>query len=201
MSKRVISIGESDIAYLGVARCLEAADLELVGGPVSAAGALEAVGKLSPELVLIRLIASDVAGYQVCRDITSAFPSLPVILFVIDPDDKAVADAIHAGARACLDARRPCADIQHAILVVLSGGSLFTAEQFAASQLAEPLTRREIEVLELAAWGLALKEIAEELGTSPGTVRNQLAATRAKLGVRTTVEAVTRAQRRCLVRS
>lgn len=71
MSNRIISIGESDIAYLGVQRCLEADGVELVGGPISASEAPEAVGRLQPDLVLIRHIASDDVGYLVCRELAS----------------------------------------------------------------------------------------------------------------------------------
>lgn len=118
---------------------------------------------------------------------------------MIDPNDHDVADAIHAGARACLDARLPCEGLRRAIQVVLGGGSLFTADQFAASRLAEPLTRREIAVLQLAAQGLSLEEVSSHLGTRLGTIRNQLAEARSKLDVRTTGNAVARARRRGLV--
>ena len=199
MSNRILSIGESDIAYLGVQSCLAPAGLEVVGGPVAAANAIDAVGRLEPDLVLIRLIASDVAGYLACRELASFYPKIPVVLCVIEPDGHDAADAIHAGARACLDARLSCEELRQSIQVVLAGGSLFTADQLVSSRLAEPLTHREIDVLRLAGLGLGLDETAERLGTQPGTVRNQLAEARSKLDVRTTRDAVIRALRRGLI--
>lgn len=199
MTKRILSMGESDIAYLGIERCLEPDGLELVGGPNTGAGALDAVRAHAPSLVLIRRIASDVAGFQLCREIAEEFPALPVILCLIEPDEHAVADAIHVGARACIDARLSCSDLRRAILTVIHGGSLFTPEQHAAMRQEESLTPRELDALKLAVQGFNLHESARQLGTRPGTVRNQLAEVRSKLGVHTTYEAIIRALRRGLV--
>ena len=52
-----------------------------------------------------------------------------------------------------------------------------------------PLTPREADVLELAAGGAPVEEIAVRAHLSPGTVRNHLSAVTAKLGVPTRAEA------------
>ncbi|MEV4817675.1 response regulator transcription factor [Micromonospora tulbaghiae] len=54
----------------------------------------------------------------------------------------------------------------------------------------DPLTPREREVLDVAAEGLPVREIAQKLGVSPGTVRNHLSHVMAKTGARTRLEAV-----------
>lgn len=56
---------------------------------------------------------------------------------------------------------------------------------------ADGLTDRELEVARLAAQRLTAKEIAAELGTSPNTVTNQLAAVYRKLGIRGRTELAT----------
>jgi two-component system response regulator DesR len=53
------------------------------------------------------------------------------------------------------------------------------------------LTPREVSVLEIAAQGLPVREIAERLSLSPGTVRNYLSRVIAKTGARTRIEAIT----------
>ena len=63
----------------------------------------------------------------------------------------------------------------------------------------EPLTPREIEVLELLAEGLPNKGIAARLGISDQTVKFHVAAIMGKLGASNRTDAVRRAVRRGLV--
>lgn len=63
-----------------------------------------------------------------------------------------------------------------------------------ASTLVDPLTDREIEVLQLMAEGLSNPEIAKKLVLAVGTVKYYTAEIYGKLGVRNRVQAVTRGQ-------
>jgi DNA-binding NarL/FixJ family response regulator len=63
----------------------------------------------------------------------------------------------------------------------------------------EPLTPREVEVLELLAEGLPNKAIAARLGISDQTVKFHVAAICGKLGAANRTDAVRRAIRRGLV--
>ncbi|HEY3159337.1 MAG TPA: response regulator transcription factor [Vicinamibacterales bacterium] len=63
----------------------------------------------------------------------------------------------------------------------------------------EPLTPREVEVLELLAEGLSNKAIAARLGISDQTVKFHVAAICGKLGAANRTDAVRRAIRRGLV--
>ncbi|HEY3313162.1 MAG TPA: response regulator transcription factor [Anaerolineales bacterium] len=65
--------------------------------------------------------------------------------------------------------------------------------------LAQPLTAREVEVLQLAAQGLANKQIAAHLGISEHTIKFHLSTLYAKLGVASRTEAVRAGARRGLV--
>jgi DNA-binding NarL/FixJ family response regulator len=65
--------------------------------------------------------------------------------------------------------------------------------------LVEPLTAREIEVLELVSEGLSNKAIAERLGISDQTVKFHLASITGKLGASNRTDAVRRAVRAGLV--
>jgi DNA-binding NarL/FixJ family response regulator len=67
------------------------------------------------------------------------------------------------------------------------------------SPLPDPLTGREIEVLQMMAQGLANKQIALVLGLSEHTVKFHLSSLYAKLGVTSRTEAVRAGARRGLV--
>jgi DNA-binding NarL/FixJ family response regulator len=68
-----------------------------------------------------------------------------------------------------------------------------------AAEVVEPLTSREIQVLELLAEGLANKAIANRLGISDQTVKFHVASLSGKLGAVNRTDAVRRALRRGLI--
>ena len=63
-----------------------------------------------------------------------------------------------------------------------------------SASLVEPLTEREIKVLQLLRGSLLIREIATELGVSPNTIKTQTQAIYRKLGVGTRYAAITRGQ-------
>lgn len=62
--------------------------------------------------------------------------------------------------------------------------------RFESSQLPEPLTKKETEVLALMTAGLSSKEIAESMGVAEATIKTHASAIFSKLGVRDRVRAV-----------
>jgi two-component system, NarL family, response regulator DesR len=73
------------------------------------------------------------------------------------------------------------------------GGGRYVDPQLAADAISagdSPLTPREADVLELAAEGAPVEEIARRAALSPGTVRNYLTSAATKLGAANRHEAV-----------
>ena len=66
-------------------------------------------------------------------------------------------------------------------------------------EVAEPLTAREVQVLELLAEGLSNKAVGERLGISDQTVKFHVASISGKLGAANRTDAVRRAVRRGLI--
>ena len=66
-------------------------------------------------------------------------------------------------------------------------------------EIIEPLTAREVQVLELLAEGLSNKAVGERLGISDQTVKFHVASISAKLGAANRTDAVRRAVRRGLI--
>jgi DNA-binding NarL/FixJ family response regulator len=78
-------------------------------------------------------------------------------------------------------------------------GILIAARSVSANPGPEPLTPREIQVLELLVEGLSNKKIAAHLGISDQTVKFHVAAISGKLGAANRTDAVRRAIRQGLV--
>jgi DNA-binding NarL/FixJ family response regulator len=82
---------------------------------------------------------------------------------------------------------------------VAADAVLLASSRAGDDESAEPLTGREIQVLELLAEGLSNKAIAARLSISDQTVKFHVAAISGKLGASNRTDAVRRAFRRGLV--
>jgi len=171
-------------------------DIERGGPSIQARVALWDLG-LAPRAALERLPGAD-AG--------------PPVLALLADEELAV-EAYAAGVRGLLfrDAgpRRLAAALRAVAegLVVLDGGLADllapSAEDDESSRLgdepAEPLTPREVEVLQLLAQGLSNKQIAARLAISEHTAKFHVAAILGKLGADGRTDAVVRAARAGLI--
>jgi DNA-binding NarL/FixJ family response regulator len=86
-----------------------------------------------------------------------------------------------------------------AIVLVRRSDQLRERDGDDAEWIDEPLTRREIDVLQLLAEGLANKSIAARLGVSDQTVKFHVASILSKLGATNRTDAVRRALRGGLI--
>lgn len=92
--------------------------------------------------------------------------------------------ALAAGARGFLPKTVSAGVLADVIRTVHTGGRYVDPELAAEAISAgdNPLTAREADVLELAADGAPIEEIAQRAALSPGTVRNYLSSAGTKLG-------------------
>ena len=122
-----------------------------------------------------------------------------------------LSDTLRAGVRAVLprevtpEQLRATLEAAAAGLLVVHPSELDTvlpanvSSSAPVDELLEPLTKREREVLQMLAGGLANKEIAARLAISDHTVKFHVASILGKLGVATRTEAVSVGIRRGLV--
>ncbi len=131
---------------------------------------------------------------------------VPVVALV--SDEVSAADALAAGARGVLSRDVDARDLAASVTAVGRGLLVLDPEVTAgawrlrgrsAGSLAEDLTPRELEVLQLLAEGLSNKGIADRLRVSEHTAKYHVNAIFGKLGAQTRTEAVARAARLGLV--
>jgi two-component system response regulator DesR len=105
--------------------------------------------------------------------------------------------ALAAGVRGFVPKTVSAAELASAVRIVHSGGRYvdpaLASEAISAGD--SPLTPREADVLELAADGAPIEEIARRAHLSAGTVRNYLSSATAKVGGANRHEAVRIARR------
>ncbi|GIP54519.1 MULTISPECIES: response regulator transcription factor [Paenibacillus] len=100
-----------------------------------------------------------------------------------------------AGVRGYLLKDSPIEELIASIRIIMEGRRIYAPElvDFVYEDDSEnPLTNREIQVLELVAEGKKTKEVAEELYLSQGTVRNYISTILEKLKVGNRIEAIAR---------
>jgi DNA-binding NarL/FixJ family response regulator len=136
---------------------------------------------------------------------------MSVVLLADGMAPSASADALRAGVRAALPADISPEQLVAALQAVASGLVVLhpshanealpagAASSPALDELAESLTRREQEVLQMLAAGLSNKEIAARLNISDHTVKFHVASILGKLGAASRTEAVSLGIRRGLV--
>ena len=191
----------SRLAQAGLERLLSSHPaLQVVEG---LAGNTRGVESESPPDVLV-VEANTLADPAAREAVDWAGEGGTVVLLVRNPALEPVAEALRSGVKAVLPSGMDEAEMVAAIeaaaagLVVLDAASLetFLAAPGAGSTgssetLVEPLTRREVEVLQLVAAGLGNKEVAARLQISEHTVKFHVASLMGKLGAGSRTEAVT----------
>ncbi len=171
-------------------------DIEVVGVAEDGAAAVEMVAKKAPDLVLMDLKMPIMNGVEATRQIRTKYPDVKVLVLTTYEDDKWVFDAIQAGASGYLLKDTPRDELVKAIRGTVTGRTYMdpsvagkVLQQVSIHQtqpatlITSKLTEREIEVLRLIARGLSNADISDQLFLSEGTVRNNVSAILAKLGV------------------
>ena len=196
---RVFLVEDQTIVRQGLKSLLAyAEDLEVAGEAADGETAIPAVAKAKPDVMLLDIRMPGKNGLEVLQELASQRRLPPTLILTTFDDDALLLDALRAGARGFLLKDVTFETLTAAIREVAAGGRLIqpgmtdrairslaeSPKTFEASELPEPLTGREREVLRLFSAGLSNREIGEALGVVEGTVKNHVHNILQKLGVR-----------------
>lgn len=171
-------------------------DVEVVGQAASGPEAVAVARAVEPDVAVLDLQMPGLDGIEVAAQLREQVPGCGVVIVTGHGRPGHLKRALATGVRGFLPKTTSAAVLASVIRTVHAGGRHVDPE-LAADAIAagdSPLTPREADVLELAAGGASVEEIAVRASLSPGTVRNYLSAAVQKLGVSNRHEAVTRAQ-------
>ncbi|RVU40590.1 response regulator transcription factor [Rheinheimera riviphila] len=207
---RIAVIDDQTLVRQGIVSLLSlAADLTVVAQAANGAGIVELIQQHQVDVVLMDIQMPQVSGIDALHLLNQAQSKVPVIILTTFDDNDRVLQAMQAGARGYLLKDVALELLVDAIHTVHRGGSLLqpaitdkilasflqrkTDEPSAEDQHAEALSGKELEILRLLATGFSNREIAAAVFKSEGTVKNQVSAILAKLGVRDRTKAVLKA--------
>jgi DNA-binding NarL/FixJ family response regulator len=202
---RIVLVDDQTLVRQGIRSLLElAGDITIVGEAGDGDEALAAIAREHPDVVLLDVRMPRKNGLDVLRELNTRGAAPPVILLTTFDDDEALLAAVRAGAKGYLLKDVSLERLTDAIRAVAAGGTVIRPavtervlrglehmpRDFDALSPADPLTKREIEILRLMAGGYSNREIADALGTAEGTVKNHASSILSKLGVRDRTRAV-----------
>ncbi|GHF20996.1 DNA-binding response regulator [Amycolatopsis deserti] len=200
MTATVLVVDDHPVVRDGVTLLLRAEpSLKLIGSAESGRIALLRVGELRPDLILLDLRLPDMLAPEVIAGLRQVHPAGRIVVFTAHGDHQGLLAALDAGAHGCLLKDVAGTDLVSALRRVLRGERvvdprIMPDHSSRSDALARSgLTRREYEVLRLAAQGQTNPEIAETTGLTRNTVKTYLQSALHKLGARNRVEAIGKA--------
>lgn len=196
-------------------------DLQVLGQASSGNEGLEMIKTLAPQIAIVDVNLPDFNGQQLTRHLKDSKSPTRVVLLTAYDDTSQVVHAMSAGAAAyCVKDIDPQKLVE--IVRTVAQGSYVVSEtvleradleRWMADHTAnspraysdpgspfEPLSSREMEVLECVTRGLSNKETANALDISHQTVKNHVTAILRKLNVEDRTQAAVYALRRGWVR-
>jgi DNA-binding NarL/FixJ family response regulator len=203
---RVVVVDDDELMRAGLKAVLSSDPaIAVVGEARNGRVAVERVGALRPDLVLMDVRMPEVDGIAATRRILAATPTVKVVILTTFEQDDYIFGALSAGASGFLLKRTRPEELLSAIHTVAAGDSLLspsvtrividrmarqpTLDPRTGERLAE-LTPREREVLELLARGLSNSEISDALVIEDSTVKTHVKRILMKLGLRDRIQTV-----------
>ena len=211
----VVVVDDQELMRMGLHMVLEAQeDIEVVGEASDGAGAIEAVGRLAPAVVLMDVRMPGIDGVAATRTITESGSEAKVLVMTTFDLDEHVLGALRAGASGFLLKDTPPEALVSAIRSVAAGDAVVSPKvtkrllarfvdqttSTTDASILDTLTGREREVLVHLATGLSNAEIAAALHLSEATIKTHIGRILTKLAVRDRVQAVVVAYETGLVR-
>jgi DNA-binding NarL/FixJ family response regulator len=172
--------------------------------------AADVVRRTRPQVVLMDLVMPGMDGVAATRSVLDKAPDARVLILSAQEGDDLLARAVDAGAVGFLSKTAPVKDIARAVRDIARGASLLSPEEVrrlrsaarkrreqaaAMRERVARLSRRETEILQMMADGVATDDVARELGITANTLRTHMQNILFKLKVHSKVEALAAAIR------
>ncbi|MDN4161052.1 response regulator transcription factor [Nocardioides abyssi] len=182
---RVLLADDENLIREALAQMLDLEDdLTVVGQAATGTEAVAVALHARVDVAVLDLQMPGLDGIAVAEELTRTLPGCATVIVTSHGRPGHLKRALAAGVRGFLPKTTSAATLAQVVRTVHAGGRYvdpdLATEAIAAGD--SPLTPRESDVLELAADGAPVDEIAARASLSPGTVRNYLSSAVTKLG-------------------
>ena len=179
-------------------------DIQILGEASDGFELMEMLKGTIPDIVIMDISMPKISGIEVAKQISTLYPEVGVLILSMHTNEEFVINSIKAGAQGYLPKDTSKEELLKAIHVIYDGGEYYSknvSDNFLKSYVRrfraeknlkenDDLTKREIEILQLAAGGMSNKEIAEKLYISQKTVDAHKNHIMQKLKLKNTAELV-----------
>ncbi len=195
----VLLVDDHELVRTGIEALLNTAeDIVVVGVAKSGEEAIEAMNKLTTDVVLMDVNMPGIGGQEACRRILQQNPTVKIIAVSVHNDGPIPQQLLRLGVLGFISKGSPVDEMIKAIRKVIAGERYLCSE--VANNLAfqslpganeSPFTKlsaRENEVVSLILQGRAIKEMADLMGLSDKTVNTYRYRLYDKLQIKNDVE-------------
>jgi len=185
-------------------------ELEVVGEASDGQEAVYLAEQVQPDVVLMDVRMPVLGGIGATQKISRTVPNARVVMLTVEETQARVGEAIQAGAAGYLLKDIDARELARAVHLAAEGSAVIhpsLTRQFIeeirqltrGEQSVSSLSAREVEVLQMIAYGSSNREVAEALHISPQTVKTYLERIFTKLGVSDRTRAVAMALKHGIV--
>jgi len=168
-------------------------DMEVVGLARDGEEALQLVQDLSPDICITDIEMPNLTGLELAEKLKDH--PCKVLILTTFARSGYFEKARQAEVDGYLIKDSPSEELAYAIRSILGGRKMYSPELMElAFDAPNPLTERELQIMELMAEGKSSKEISSVLFLSAGTVRNYISVILDKLQVSNRIEAISKAK-------
>jgi len=207
---RILIVDDHTIMRQGICALVSLHDdIEIVGEASKGKEAIEKVGELMPDVVVIDIALPGMDGLEVTRRIRKKNTKVKVLVLTRHEGKEYILSSVKAGAAGYIPKRALGLELVSAIHAVHSGDSFLypsaaavLIEGYLRQAKEEPydrLTRREREILKLIAEGHTSREIADMLAISLKTIKSHRMKIMKELDLHNRTELIKYAMREGLI--
>lgn len=205
---KILIVDDHALVRLGLAQLIaDEPDLEVCGDACDVPEALERVGELQPDLVIVDISLPRGNGIELTKALKTRYPDVKVLIASMHDESLFAERALHAGALGYINKQEATDKVIEAVRQVLDGQIYLSAEMTShllhrlgnrRDDLLEGpslklLSDREWEVFELIGHGVATRQIAEQLHLSIKTIETHREHIKQKLNLTNGTELTRRA--------
>ncbi len=199
---KIFIVDDHPIVRKGLAQLInQEADLTICGEAENAQGALEALKKVKPDLIIVDISLQGIDGIELIKTMKTRYEQLPALVVSMHDEALFAERALRVGARGYIMKQEAIEKMMEAIRKVLRG-ELYISERVSEHIVkkfidgktestrspVEVLSDRELEVFQLIGQGIPTRQIAEALNVSVKTVESYRANIKEKLKLKNATE-------------